>query len=161
MIEEALPFTVYRTMLTANGCLLLQGRGLLQMKDGFWTGSILDGSSKFVENLHLELMFVKVENPDNETRRKYDQYGDYSKKQIFFRQIESVFFKRGLIISKLVFKLRPEQIFTLLNIDPIKREIVLSISRQDRELAKRFESAITMEISNEKLKKLLKDIEQT
>ena len=156
--EESINFTIDESFFNDIARKAYQTRGLLRLKESYMVGSYIGGSSRGprreIKEKHIDLLFAARDD----FKPKDEWEGNYQikpKTMIEFRFIESVTFKRGLFRSKLIVKLEPESTVSRLKADPIIREIVFNISWKDAQLAKRLQSAIMMEISNEKLRGIL------
>ena len=134
--KEALSFTVDETLLKDMASEAFQARGLLRLMESRVKGGW---------ETHIELLFARKD--DFEPKNKWEiDFISEPKIKIYFYQIESVTFKRKLVLLEpnLIIKLEPEQSVSDLKVDPIVREIVLHLSWRDAQLAKRLQAAIMM-----------------
>jgi hypothetical protein len=164
--EESLSFTVDKDSFKDVPRKALEARGLLTLKDTYRvsSGGLWEGDMKIstVIDKHVELMFAKNDSyiPQSEEWNALYGHGELKPKfRISFKDIESVMFKRGLLKSKMIIKLKPERDFSrLLKIDPISREVILYVSQRESKLAKRIQSTIMLEVSNLKLERFVKGL---
>ena len=132
----------------------IQNRGFLQLENkyrqGIWDLERGEIDFDFSVAEHINLQFPTNKGFATNSKRDTHYYRETdktAKTHIYFRDIESISFNKGVFKSKLIFKLKPERKPHRLIIDQVEREVVLNIARKDNELAKQFVSAILMEIS--------------
>lgn len=164
--EEPLSFTVDEESFKDIPRKALDARGLLTLKDTYhvsW-GDLWEGNLTLskVEDKHIELMFATNDSyiPQSRERETLYERGELKPKfRISFKDIESVTFRRGLLKSKMIIKLKPERDYSrLLKIDPVNREVILYVSQRDSKLAKLIQSTIMLEVSNLKLDRFVKGL---
>lgn len=138
---ESLSFTVNEVSLQNVWRKAAQKRGLLSLRDSY-RGKLI--RLRFVEN---DSFIYTSQNLSPEDRHNYLSVGKPPVAHISFQDLESVLFKRGVLNSRMIIKLKPEKHESpLLKIDPVSREIVLYIRQKECKVAKQIQSAIMREV---------------
>lgn len=162
--DEPLTFTMNPKFFSETAARVFEPRGLLRLRKSFirrggsWI--LKEGQTRIPDKEiflnHAEVIFAPDKTfKNNEQSRDYEYQVNNKKTMIEFNKIETVSVRKGLLRGSLTIKLHPEKKISLLEIDPVIRELTLTIARKDLPLAEKLKSAIMYDLSTTKLKGLL------